>query len=159
MNRQPTTNDLVILRASPQQADELTRIAIAAKSHWGYPSAWLEAWRPSLTITPEFIEAHEVYRAVQAGITVGFIALSFQAQTAAIEHLWVLPEAMGSGVGRALFRHAVERARALGARRLQVESDPNAERFYQKMGARRCGERLTNILGEARSLPLLEMEL
>lgn len=137
----------------------MTRIAIAAKSHWGYPAAWLEAWRPSLTITPEFIEAHEVYRAVQSGITVGFIALSFQAQTAAIEHLWVLPEAMGSGVGRALFQRAVERARALGARRLEVESDPNAEGFYQKMGARRCGERLTNILGEARSLPLLEMEL
>jgi len=159
MEHPQTPDELVILRAAPQHADELTQTAITAKRYWGYPEHWIEAWLPLLTITPEFIEAHEVYRAVQAGVTLGFIALSFQAQTAAIEHLWVLPEAMGKGVGRALFQHAVMRARSLGARRLEVESDPNAEGFYQKMGARRCGERLTSVMGEERLLPLLYMDL
>ena len=54
-------------------------------------------------------------------------------------HLWVLPEAMRRGVGRSLFSHALERARNLGFRELEIESDPNAEGFYQRMGAQRVG--------------------
>ena len=54
-------------------------------------------------------------------------------------HLWVLPEAMGRGVGRSLFRHALERARILGFRELEIESDPNAEGFYRRIGAHRVG--------------------
>ena len=48
--------DLKILRATPEQADELTRIALASKAHWGYPRRWLEIWTPQLTFSPEYFE-------------------------------------------------------------------------------------------------------
>ena len=54
-------------------------------------------------------------------------------------HLWVLPEAMGRGAGRSLFSHAIERTRHLGFRELEIESDPNAEGFYRRIGAHRVG--------------------
>jgi GNAT superfamily N-acetyltransferase len=52
-----------------------------------------------------------------------------------LEHLWVSPEHIGTGIGRALFDHAVRRAAALGATTLSIEADPNAEGFYRRMGA------------------------
>ncbi len=74
-------------------------------------------------------------------------------------HLWVLPEAMGRGVGRSLFSHALERARILGFRELEIESDPNAEGFYQRMGAHRVGTSTKVLAGHNRELPVLVYEL
>ena len=45
-----------IRRASPGDAEVLTRIAFAAKRYWGYPERWIEHWSESLTVTPEFVE-------------------------------------------------------------------------------------------------------
>ena len=50
----------------------LTQIAFAAKRHWGYPSAWLEAWSASLTLTPNYIAMHPTYTVTIAGRVVGF---------------------------------------------------------------------------------------
>jgi|SRR5262245_16873441 len=50
-----------IVRAKPDEAEALTEIAFAAKRHWGYPEKWIESWRETLTVTPEFIASHETY--------------------------------------------------------------------------------------------------
>ncbi len=70
----------------------------------------------------------------------GFYALVERGSKVELEHLWVLPEHIGTGIGRALFDHAVRKAAALGATILSIEADPNAEGFYRRMGARRVGE-------------------
>jgi hypothetical protein len=40
-----------------------------------------------------------------------------------------------------------------------IESDPNAEGFYLRMGARRIGENVYEIEGRKRKLPLLTVEI
>lgn len=42
---------------------------------------------------------------------------------------------MGRGIGAHLWRHAVEQARAEGARAVVLDADPNARPFYERMGA------------------------
>jgi GNAT superfamily N-acetyltransferase len=148
-----------ILRATPGDAGTLTRISFAAKRYWGYPEQWMERWRESLTITPDFIRRNEVYVAVLEGEMVGFYALAGQGQKIELEHLWVTPEHIGTGVGRLLFDHAVRRAASLGAETLRIESDPNAEGFYRRMGAVRVGEISYPIDGQKRTLPLLVAEI
>jgi ribosomal protein S18 acetylase RimI-like enzyme len=148
-----------ILKARPSDAEALTRIAFAAKRYWGYPERWIEHWRESLTITPEFIRHNEVHAAVVEGEPAGFYALVGKGGKIELEHLWVLPEHMGEGVGRALFVHAVGRAAASGADLLSIESDPNAEGFYRRMGARRTGEINYSIAGQRRTLPLLIVDV
>jgi len=76
-----------------------------------------------------------------------------------LEHLWVLPAWIGTGLGRTLFEHAMRRAQKLGARVLTIESDPNAEGFYRRMGARRMGENVYELEGEDRVLPVMVVEL
>ena len=108
-----------------------------------------------LTVQPGFIAKHETYAAKVGGRAVGFYALIRGEARLYMEHMWLLPELMDQGIGRALFAHAVERAKALGFRSFEIEADPNAEGFYQRMGARRIRTRITEVEGERRELPVL----
>ena len=144
----------MIRRAYPADAEALTALAHAAKRHWGYPEEWIALWRRDLTFAPEFIERHPVHCAVEGDALVGVYALLFAGADCELEHFWIAPARMGKGVGRALFEDAVERCRAIGAQRLWITADPNAEGFYQRMGARRVGEVPSTPAG--RTLPRLE---
>ena len=148
-----------VFRAGERDAEALTRISFAAKRHWGYPERWIEQWSESLTIPPDVVRRNEVYAAVVEGEMVGFYALVGEGREIGLEHLWVLPEFIGTGVGRALFDHAVRRAVSMNAEVLSIESDPNAEGFYRRMGARRVGEISYPLDGQKRALPLLVFEV
>jgi GNAT superfamily N-acetyltransferase len=90
---------------------------------------------------------------------VGFYALNEGPNPTSLEHLWVLPERIGHGIGRALFQHAVGRAATLGATSLTIEADPHAEPFYLHMGADRVGEIASEVADLRRELPLLTIDL
>ncbi len=148
-----------IVRADPVAASALSALARAAKAHWGYPMSWLEQWRDQLTITPEFVAAEDTYAAEVEGQIVGFHALRATEQSIRLEHLWVLPQWMGQGIGRRLFEHAAARAAARGATCLTIDADPQAEPFYLRMGAVRVATIPSAIEGVARELPVLTFAL
>lgn len=148
-----------IRRALPEQANELTKIAFAAKAHWGYPERWMDMWRPQLTFSTEYFEQYESWAAFDGEVPVAFYTLEEKKGNAWLENLWVLPEYIGQGVGRALFLHAVERSRQHGYEILQLEADPHAVGFYERMGMYKVGQRSYEIEGLLRVLPTMEIEL
>ena len=148
-----------IVRATPEDADALTKIAFDAKRSWDYPESWIEGWRDILTIGAEFIAANAAYVAIENGRPVGFYLLTMEIDDIHLDHLWVLPAAMHRGIGRSLFEHAVAQTRTLGFHLIKIEADPNAEGFYERMGARRIGSNVTEVAGNRRELPLLVLEL
>jgi len=149
--------DIVLRRARAGDAAVLTALAHAAKRHWNYPEEWIRLWRRALTLEASWIEQHHVYLAEVDGVPAGFYALACEGDRWAVEHMWVDPRHMGRGLGRTLFTHALASARAAGGRRLRVESDPNAEGFYRRMGAHRTGEAPSVPAG--RMLPVLEIKI
>ncbi|HKP85438.1 MAG TPA: GNAT family N-acetyltransferase [Blastocatellia bacterium] len=151
--------EIAIRKAKPDDHERLTEIAHAAKRHWGYPERWIEAWKDVLTITPEFITGCEVYAAVAGDEVAGFYALIPAQGKVSLEHMWVAPDRIGAGVGKELFDHALKVAAGLDASSIEIESDPNAEGFYKRMGARRIGEVASEIEGQPRLLPLLTVDL
>lgn len=151
--------NIQIRRAQPNEAATLTEIAHAAKRHWGYPESWVEQWKNDLTITPDFIAENEVYVAVAGKEIAGCGALVLSDSMAELEHMWIRPEHMGTGVGRALFQQIVERATTLSAETLELSADPNAQGFYEHMGAKRIGEVRSEIEGQPRVLPRMSVRL
>jgi GNAT superfamily N-acetyltransferase len=145
--------------ALPEDAEALTSIAHAAKRHWDYPERWIAEWRDALTVEADFIRSNTTFVAMEGGNPIGFYALSEEQDQLWLDRLWIIPAAMGRGVGRALFTHAVDQARKFGRRLLFIESDPNAEGFYHRMGAQRIGANMTSIDGGSRELPLLQYDL
>ena len=148
-----------IRKAKPEEADLLTEIAHAAKRHWGYPESWIQHWKGDLTITPEFISDNEMYVAMNGEEIVGCCAIVFSESVTELEHMWIRPAHMGSGVGRALFNQIVDRATTLNAKVMELSADPNAEGFYERMGAKRIGEVRSKIEGQPRILPRMSFDL
>ena len=141
--------------AKPDEAAVLTDIAHAAKRHWGYPEAWIARWRDNLTLSAEYIRAHPTFVACESSAALGVCALEIEGPNAHVEHLWVLPSAMGRGVGRLLFLHAETIAHAAGARTLHIVSDPHAEGFYRRLGAHVHGLEPATMDGHSRCLVCL----
>jgi N-acetylglutamate synthase-like GNAT family acetyltransferase len=148
-----------IRRATPVESDQLTALAHAAKRHWNYPQEWIDYWESDLTLPPEFIANNEVFVAITNDIIVGCCALIVNEGLVELEHMWIDPEQMGRGVGRALFEYASRRASELGFRELELSADPNAEPFYARMGAQRIGEIPADMFGQARVLPRMRVHL
>lgn len=120
-------------------ADRLSAIALASKAHWGYAPEQLAAWREDLAITPQLIATARVGVAELAGEAVGTWVLQPGAGTWTLAHLWLLPQHIGQGLGRAMLDHAMTDAAAQGARRFAIDADPHAEAFYLACGAHRVG--------------------
>ena len=152
---------VVVRPAVSSDADALTALTLAGKRHWNYPEAWLDAWRGLLSITPAYVEANVVSCAEdETGRVVGYYSLERDSCGGCrLENLFVVPTLIGSGLGRQLFKHAVQTARTLGAAELLIESDPNAEAFYLHMGARRIGETVSRLTGTERVIPQMRYAL
>jgi N-acetylglutamate synthase-like GNAT family acetyltransferase len=149
---------LKIRKATTEDAAPLTTIAHDAKRHWGYPEHWIKHWQDDLTISPDFVAANHVYVAESEGDLLGFYALVIQEDKAELDHLWVAPPHIGTGVGKELFVHAMQNAARRNVSAVEILSDPNAEGFYRKMGAHRSGETVSEIDGQPRALPRLTFD-
>jgi GNAT superfamily N-acetyltransferase len=147
-----------IRQASPDEATTLTQIALDAKRYWGYPEHWITHWEADLTISSDFIRDNHVYVAEEEDQLRGFYALSVVADKAELEHMWVTPGSIGTGVGKELFLDAMERAAALNVSAVEISSDPNAAGFYRRMGATQIGETESAIDGQSRKLPRMKIE-
>lgn len=148
----------MIRRALINEANTLTELALASKRHWGYPENWMKHWQADLTISPDYLTNNDVFVAEKNGNIVGFYALTTRGHRAELDHLWVSPAHLGTGVGKALFVHAMRSAKGQNLSEVEILSDPNAEGFYQKMGAYRSGESLSEVDGEPRVLPRLTID-
>jgi GNAT superfamily N-acetyltransferase len=145
-----------IRRAVPGEAPVLREIAIASKRYWGYADDWMVRWAELLAIPPEYVERNEVYVAELDGRAIGLAALIPRGEECELDHLWLLPEHIGKGLGRRLFEHARDRATQLGAARLTLEAEPQATGFYERMGARTIRD---NVSAMGRLVPIMHLEL
>lgn len=97
----------MIRNASLEDAPTLTAIALEAERYWGYPENWIKHWESDLTISPEFIRDNHVYVDEEDGEIRGFYALRV---TGDLDHLWVKPAMIGTGIGKELLLDAMERS-------------------------------------------------
>lgn len=150
--------DVRIRQARSEDAGALTEIAHAAKRSWGYPEAWMRSWSAALTLDADAIAAMRVRVAEDEGGILGFRALAGEGRSIDLEHLWVRPDAMGRGIGRALVEDARAEAAGRGAEVLVIESDPHAESFYRGLGAATVGAVPAPAPGAPdRSLPVMHL--
>lgn len=133
----------VIRRARSGEDVALTDLALrSVAEHWSYSEEFM-AWEPeSITVGPEHISEMVTNVLEVDGEMIGFYVLRDQGDDGEMElsRMMVEPGEIGTGCGRRLWEHAVETARALGVRTLTIDADPNAEPFYQRMGAVTVGE-------------------
>ncbi len=144
--------------AQLDEAELLTDLALRSKTHWGYDLDFLEWNERDATIEAVGQAIGETYIAERGNRIVGFYGLKGYSPDLVLDFMFVAPSAIGSGIGRIMFDHAVIAAKRLGAKKMEIESYPHAEGFYLAMGAKRVGARMIECV-PGRILPLLEMTL
>ena len=153
------TTKFEIRSARPDEAAELSDLALRSKGHWGYDEAFLESCREELTIPSDRVVAKRTQAAVTPeGRILGFGTIEGEPPAGELGMLFVDPEVIGHGVGGALFSRLAATATDLGFHRLTIAADPNAEPFYLARGAVRIGAVPSGSI-QGRVLPLLALAL
>ena len=91
------------------------------------------------------ISTDHVVVASQGEIIIGWLRILTNRAPMILDDLWVLPTVFGKGVGRLLFTEAISVAKELGYSEFELDSDPNAQGFYERMGCIKVGETFTSI--------------
>ena len=148
-----------IRRAHSSEAGVLSDLAFRSKGHWGYEVDFMASCRDDLTLSPDDIATTAVYVHDDGdGVSGYYRLLVLEDGVAELDAFFVEPEAIGGGVGKRLWQHAVATARELGCREIVLQSDPHAEGFYLAMGAHRAGEAESTVT-PGRMLPLMRFQL
>ena len=111
--------------------ERLRELTFESKAHYGYDRDFVRRWAAGLTF-----ESEEERWVAEAGEEiVAWAALAPPgAGIAVLDDLWVDPAWLGRAVGSRLFGIAADRARELGAERLEWGAEENALGFYSKVG-------------------------
>lgn len=73
---------MLVRDAKPEEADDLTRLAVRSKRAWGYDDDFMERVMPDMIVHPRFLIAEHGMVAEEAGIAVGYAIVSVEADGA-----------------------------------------------------------------------------
>lgn len=146
---------LVLRRAVCGEARELTALILRSKAVWGYDSQFMRRVASELVVSEPDIAERDVFVARVGDVPAGVVGVDHAADPPELDLLFVDPVHKGTGIGRALLRHALAAAHARGLSDLAIVSDPYAEPFYLSQGAIRVGSQRSSSTG--RELPLLRL--
>lgn len=147
----------MIRQAEKADLDALSAICLRAKAHWGYDDAFMAACKDELSLK-EVGLGPGLALWEDAGTPLGVVQVLVDGDTSELDDLFIDPSAMGKGIGKHLFLWAAEFAREKGAQHMSLTSDPYAEPFYLRMGAKKVGEKPSGSI-PGRFLPRLEFPL
>jgi GNAT superfamily N-acetyltransferase len=148
-----------IRAAQVGEATKLTALCVRSKAHWGYDAEFMRRSAASLRVSSADIALGRVLVAVDGkDRALGVASVIPDGASANIDLFFVDPPFMGRGVGRVLFKAAVQAAYMFGARTVTILADPNAAAFYERMGARFLRNAPSDAI-PGRTLPLYEYDL
>jgi len=131
---------MILREPKVSELRKLSGLCQRSKAHWGYPADMMKAFRHELTIRKKDLDDDAVMLAEDKRGISGVVQVSKQGDDAVLEKLFVDPKRLGEGTGFNLYVWACRVARENGAKRLLIDSDPNAVPFYTQMGAVPDGE-------------------
>ncbi len=131
--------DLDFRPAEPAEADELWALTLRSLDHWGHPTNHpdlIAQMSAEDAIDAAYIRENDTWVLASGdGTTVGYYGLKPIEAAIDLTYMFLEPDAIGGGLGRRMWDHAVARARNSGNDRMRIISDPMAIGFYQAMGA------------------------
>ncbi len=150
-----------IQTAIVEDASSLTELAVRSKSHWPYSPEFIQACQSELQVSPAqlSVAAYICRIAIVAERMAGFYLLDIRdINHVELDALFVEPDCMGQGVGKALFSDARAQCGERGITGFNIQSDPYALSFYLALGAQKISERESGSV-PGRMLPLLHYQL
>ncbi|HCQ13397.1 GNAT family N-acetyltransferase [Flavobacterium sp.] len=148
-----------IEKANSDDHEILTEITKKSKAFWGYSEEQMTQWNDALTITKDYIQTNFAYKLIQENQVIGYYSyFNSEAAIIKLDNLFILPEYIGKGFGNQLMQDFLNRIKEnCDIKKIVLDADPNAEKFYQKFGFKTIGQLETSI--KNRFLPIMELNL
>ena len=145
----------VIKKAEKADHKELTKLVKKSKAYWGYTPSQLEEWDNELTITPNYISSNAVFKYMIDECLIGcYSYLKLDNHIIELDYFFISSIYIGKGCGKLLMLDFLERIKKEKIKKIIVNSDPNAERFYSLFGFKTVKKIESSIKG--RFLPKME---
>ncbi|WP_294965106.1 GNAT family N-acetyltransferase [uncultured Flavobacterium sp.] len=149
---------MTVEKAKISDCEILTEITKKSKAYWGYSDEQIQKWDKNLTISKDYISEHNVFKLVDNDLIIGYYSYVFKDEKVIeLDNLFVLPDYIGKGFGKYLVVDFLNRIKEIGIEKITLDSEPNAEKFYLKMGFVKVGEFESSI--KNRFMPIMEMKL
>lgn len=147
-----------IEKAHRTDEGELTDLTIRSKNHWNYGDKQISEWKDELTITSKYIDDNQVYKLTKGDQLIGFYAFGPESTNIVkLNYLFIAPEFIGKGYGKVLITDFLKRVKNSTYQKVTLDADPNAEKFYERIGFKAVGKLKSSI--KDRFLPIMEMEI
>jgi ribosomal protein S18 acetylase RimI-like enzyme len=147
-----------IEKANIEDNEILTEVTKKSKAYWGYSEEQILKWNNRLTISKDYINNHYVFKLSNENTIIGYYSyINKEKNTVKLDNLFILPEYIGKGYGKHLINDFLSRMKKNKCEKIILDSEPNAEKFYQKIGFRKIGQFETSI--KNRFMPIMEMNL
>ncbi len=148
----------MILKAEITDDEILTHITQQSKAYWGFPKEILLEWENLLTISKQYLRENKVFKLVIGEHIVGYYSyFSTDPTTIKLDNMFILPQYIGTGLGRVLMKDFIEKVRSAEFEKITLDAEPNAAGFYKKWGFVKVGELESSI--KDRFLPIMELKL
>lgn len=149
---------MTIEKATANDNEILTVLTKKSKAYWGYSEEQIEMWSEVLTISKEYIATKSVYKLVVNNEIVGYYSFFHESEeTIELDNLFVWPDFIGKGFGQILMKDFLLRLENSGIKKVVLDAEPKAEKFYERIGFVKVGEIQTSI--KDRFLPKMELLL
>ncbi|MBC5836198.1 GNAT family N-acetyltransferase [Flavobacterium sp. F372] len=147
-----------ITKSNIEDDEILTEITKKSKAYWGYSDEQMESWSDLLTITKNYIETNNVYKLLVDNLPIGYYSYIYLSEKEVkLDNLFVLPDYIGSGFGKLLMNDFLNRVKNSDRKKITLDSEPNAEKFYEYFGFIKVGQIETAI--KDRYLPIMELKI
>ncbi len=147
-----------ITKSNAEDYEILTDITKKSKAYWGYSEEQMEYWSDLLTISKAYIETNHVYKLIVDNFIIGYYSYIYlNEDEVKLDNLFLLPNYIGKGLGKLLMNDFLQRIKMTQRKKVILDSEPNAEKFYANFGFIKVGEIETSI--KNRYLPIMELNL
>ena len=149
---------MTIEKANIDENEILSEITKKSKAFWGYSREQILKWDNNLTITKDYIKKYDVFKLEIDEKIIGYYSYIKKGNYyVKLDNLFILPEYIGKGFGKLLMNDFLDRIRKENTKKIILNSEPNAEKFYSKIGFQKIGEFETSI--KNRFMPIMELKI
>lgn len=147
-----------VRRASPNESELLTQIAIESESYWGEDEEFIRRFSIEYRVSETFIKNNPTYVLEDDSEIVGFYAITQNNNITELEYLYIKRSMIGKGCGKFLWMHIIKKCEELGVTRIELVTSPEALDFYKRQGAKQIGV-VESTLRNGRMIPKLEYQI
>lgn len=130
-----------------------------SKQYWGYSDDFMSEFMELYKFTTKQLEEMEMYLMQVNNKISGMYGFKINnKKELQLDNFFMHPDYIGQGLGKIMWEQCIKTALNYNKQEFIIEADPNAEKFYVKMGCYKT-HNIESLIGAGRLVPILKYDI